>query len=238
MLKKIIVLILLIILLIFVSTEITNDIEIYNEINNTIQISDEKINEDSIKELQEKYNNTDIQAIISIKDTEFKYPVVQTTNNEYYLNHDLYKKEDILGSVFLDYRFNIEESKKNIIYGHNNTNKNMPFSYLENYYNKEFYEKYPYIEIQTSNSKKEYVIFSVYVENENWDYMNGEYTTQEEWKEHYRKIKQKSMYDTGIEINENDNIIILQTCSELKEYTNYKDKYLLVIAKELREERK
>ena len=63
--------------------------------------------------------------------------------------------------------------------------------------------------------------------------MKIDYTSKEEKEAHYQKLKNKSFYDTGINVNANDNLLIIQTCSNLKEYSKYKNKYMLVIAKEI-----
>ena len=54
---------------------------------------------------------------------------------------------------------------------------------------------------------------------------------EKEWLGELKKMKNKSLYDTDIDVNENDDILILQTCSTLQKYEKYEDKYLLVIAK-------
>ena len=48
---------------------------------------------------------------------------------------------------------------------------------------------------------------------------------------HILKLKNKSMYDTNVSVNEDDKILIIQTCSTKKEYSNYENKFLLIIAK-------
>ena len=52
---------------------------------------------------------------------------------------------------------------------------------------------------------------------------------REEYLNHLKKLKSKSMYDTGVEVTKNDEILILQTCSTHKDYHNYQKKYLLII---------
>ena len=56
------------------------------------------------------------------------------------------------------------------------------------------------------------------------------------YNEHLVKYKNKSLYDTGVSVSDNDEIIILQTCSNAKKYRNYNKKYLLVIGKKIFEE--
>ena len=86
-----------------------------------------------------------------------------------------------------------------------------------------------YVDLTTSTTKKKYEIFSVYVEPEDYSYMNINFSSDSEYLNHLKKLKSKSMYDTGVEVTSNDEILILQTCSSLKKYRNYEKKYLLII---------
>ena len=56
------------------------------------------------------------------------------------------------------------------------------------------------------------------------------------YNEYLKKYQSNSMYQTDVEVNDGDNILILQTCSNHPKYSNYKKKYLLVIGKKIKEE--
>ena len=185
--------------------------------------------EDLVETLRKQYNNNDIIGTIEIPGTEINENILQTTNNDYYLKHDNYGNYDIYGSVFLDYRCS-KDSKKLLIFGHNDFKDATPFSNLENYYEKSYYEKNKYIDIMIDNEKMKYQIFSVYIEPEDFTYMNLK-INDEQYRNDLVKYKNKSLYDTNVEVSENDKILILQTCSNHKDYKKYKDKYLLIIAK-------
>lgn len=85
------------------------------------------------------------------------------------------------------------------------------------------------VDLTTSTTKKRYEIFSVYVEPTDYSYMNINFNSEEEYLNHLKKLKSKSMYDTGVEVTKDDEILILQTCSTHKDYHNYQKKYLLII---------
>ena len=57
------------------------------------------------------------------------------------------------------------------------------------------------------------------------------FNTKDEYYNHILKLKNKSMYDTNVLVNKDDKILIIQTCSTKKEYSNYENKFLLIIAK-------
>lgn len=183
-----------------------------------------------VDNLKAKYKNNDIVGKIAIPGTDIDEIVLQSNDNQYYLDHDINKKTDKKGSIFLDFRANINNSKKIIIYGHNSQTYNIPFHELEKYYSKDFYQTHQYVEITTNYGTNKYQIFSVYVENKDWSYLN---MFSENWQNHYQKIKDKSWYDTGVDINENDETLIIQTCSFYSKYKNDARKYIIIAAKKV-----
>lgn len=77
--------------------------------------------------------NGDIVAWIQIPGIEVDYPVVQGEDNEHYLHYTFDGKENIAGSIFLDYRNRADFTDgKVILYGHNMQDGSM-FSNLEKY---------------------------------------------------------------------------------------------------------
>lgn len=199
------------------------DIESNDNITNPINYSD------VITKVREEYNNNDIKGILKIENTDYIVPVLQENDNDYYLNHDAYGNSNYMGSIYLDYRVDIDSSKKLLIYGHNSSKIDMPFKILEEFYDKDYYDNHKYVDLTTSTTKKRYEIFSVYVEPTDYSYMNINFNSEEEYLNHLKKLKSKSMYDTGVEVTKDDEILILQTCSTHKDYHNYQKKYLLII---------
>lgn len=185
-----------------------------------------------VKELQEENNNKDIVGYLNIPGTNISEPVLQSDDNEFYLSHGINKKKNIVGSVYLDYRVKINEGKKNLIYSHNSSSLTVPFKELEKYYDEDFYKEHQFIFLEDTNSKQRYQIFSVFVETKDWSYMKVDFSN-EDFLSHIKTLKEKSWYDTGVTVEESDEVLILQTCSHHKKYTKYKNKYLLVIAKKV-----
>ena len=199
------------------------DIEQNSNVNNPINY------EEIINNLKDKYDNDDVVGILEIDNTDYIVPIMQGEDNDYYLNHTPDGKSNYMGSIYLDYRVDIDSSKKLLIYGHNSSNIDMPFKILEEFYDKAYYDEHKYMEITTSTTKKKYEVFSVHVETSDFTYMNINFASDEDYLEHLKKLKAKSMYDTGVEVTKDDEILILQTCSEHPDYRNYAKKYLLII---------
>lgn len=200
-----------------------------------------KVNENTLKEIEsntpnnqslniidkykKEYNNDDIIGKISIPDTNFSMLFAQTTNNDYYLNHLLNKEYNPLGSAFLDYRVNIDKDKKINIYAHNNGNIKTSFNYLMNYKNKEFFNRYNKIIINTKTNTYIYKVFSIQIVDNNYIHMKLDYQNEEEYKKYINSLLNNSIYKTNINIDEISKILTLQTCTNIKD-----NEYLLVNA--------
>ena len=93
--------------------EIINDYTIINEDDNSNEINDYI----DVKKLKEV--NSDVKGWISIPNTNINYPILQGSNNNYYLNRDINKEYNRNGSIFMDYRNHEFNDNNTIIYGHN-----------------------------------------------------------------------------------------------------------------------
>ena len=82
--------------------KITNDVEFAVKENN-ITVFEE------IENLRKKYNNNDIVGQIEVLNTDFKEPLLQSKDNNYYLRRSPYKNYDVNGSIFLDYRTKVND---------------------------------------------------------------------------------------------------------------------------------
>ena len=200
--------------------------------------NDEEINQNqekmNVKFLKEEYQNDDIRAILRIKGTSYEQVIPQSDNNKFYLKKGLNKKYDVNGTPFLDYRVNVNNSRKLLIYGHNSSKIDMSFKILENYYDENYFKKHPYLELETEEGIKTYEIFSVYVETKDYSYYNKvTFSNDDDFIKHVMYLKDKSFYDTGVMVSKTDNILILQTCSTMSKYKNLKKKFMLIISKEI-----
>lgn len=198
------------------------------EDNHSVYVDSEselQINYD-INKLQNEYQNTDIIAYLYIPDI-LSYPIVKSSDNDYYLNHQLDHSENIKGSPFMDYRVNFED-RKILIYGHSGKQEDLPFLILHKYEDESFYKKHPRIFLFSKKKKYTYDIFSSYIEKNDFDYVNINSFRGLTWKEHLEKLKNKSNYNIPVTLNDDSKILILQTCNEGESLQ--KGKYKLIIA--------
>lgn len=161
--------------------------------------------------------NKDTVAWIKVNNTNINYPVVQSTDNSYYLNKAFDGTTNHAGWIFADYRNNMKEFDRNtIIYGHSRLNQTM-FGSLKNVLQKSWYEnKSNYIiNLSTPTENTMWQIFSVYtIEPESY-YITTSFLTDESYQTFLNTIQSRSIYDFSVQLSNDDKILTLSTCSNL-----------------------
>lgn len=174
----------------------------------------EKIAEYDFDKLKEI--NTDIVGFIEVDNTNISYPVVKSSDNRYYLNHSYKKEKNNIGSIFLDYRNDLDNlSKNNIIYGHGRLDNTM-FGSLNNLLNSsnlDSKESY-YITLSTPKSIMTFKIFSVYTIPKEGYYIKTYFSSNKYFKEFLETIMKRSIYNFNTDVNTNDKILTLSTCKD------------------------
>lgn len=174
----------------------------------------EKIKEYDFDKL--KKINSDVVGFIEVDNTYVSYPIVKSDNNSYYLNHSFEKEINAMGSIFLDYRNDLDNlSKNNIIYGHGRLDNTM-FGSLNNLLdssNLDSKESY-YITLSTPNSIMTFKIFSVYTIPKEGYYIKTYFSSNEYFKEFLETIMKRSIYNFNTDVNTNDKILTLSTCKD------------------------
>lgn len=163
--------------------------------------------------VKEEEKNKDEKLTLSINDLIQNEKVMQTTDNEFYMNHNNKKEKFIGGSLFVDYRIDLNNTRKIIIYGHSSSTVDIPFTKLLGYKKQSFLINHPNIELTYPDKKEIYQIFTVMLLKEDYFYTRLAFS-DEKFKSHLEELKKKSIYDTGINIENTNKILILQTCSQ------------------------
>ena len=210
---------------------------------NDIKVDESKINDDVTKRMLQlkelKKTNQDIVAWLEIPNSNISFPVLQGTDNDYYMTHTYNKQYSSDGSIFLDKDFKWEPQSSNfLIYGHNNKNGNM-FQDLLQYKDENYYKEHQRIRLTTEKEDKEYEILSaflsrVYYKNEEnvfryYYFINAE--SQEEYNKFIEESKKASLYDTGVTAEYGEQLLTLSTCEYSQE-----DGRFAIVAKKVNEE--
>ncbi len=173
---------------------------------------------------------------LKIDDTNIDYPVMQTVNNEYYLDHNFNQEYDKNGSLFLDKDCNAAFPNTNmIIYGHHMKSGKM-FGNL-NYYSKEsYYKEHPQIQFDTIYEEGIYDIMYVFrsrIYNEDEVvfkyYQFFDVNSADEFYSAMDEMARISLYDTGVTADYGDKLITLSTCDSSEE-----DGRFVVVAKKVK----
>ena len=205
--------------------EVIEDVNYINEIDETSK-DDESVLDKYYLKYSKAYDkllnlNNDTVGWLFINDTNINYPIVQTVDNEYYLNHSYNKVRNIEGWLFVDYRNNTDILNKNtIVYGHNSMIDNGPmFSTLVNTLNSNWYNKQDNLIIDFSIKGVDYKwkIFSIYITKKTNEYLSVDFT-DEEFANFITSIKSSSIKDFNVDVEKTDKILTLSTCYQNNKY--------------------
>ena len=158
--------------------------------------------------------NSDTVGWIFMRNSNINYPVVQTNNNNFYLNHDYSKKYNDAGWVYMDYRNNPDSFDKNtIIYAHSRVDRSM-FGTLRNAVKRSWFEDKDNHVIKFSTPKENtlWMVFSSYTINAESYYLKTDFTDDKDYAKWLEKIRNRSKFDYNTEVNSNDKILTLSSC--------------------------
>ena len=174
-----------------------------------------KIRLDEVDFNQLKQKNPDTVVWLSVDRTNINYPIVQTNDNDFYLDHTFDKSYRGTGWTFMDYRNNSDMSDSNtIFYGHNLLNKTS-FGSVSNIFTNEWQKNSnKRIVVLTDNFKYYYTIFSAYYIDPEVYYLQTNFASDSEKLEFLNTLKSRSIIDFGESVDAIDDIITLSTCTE------------------------
>ena len=207
-----------------------------NTFEDLIEIVEENIeNQEERKiDINKLYEeNKDIVGWLKIDNTTINYPIMQNINDpNYYLHRDFYKNYSSYGTPYMAKQCNLN-SDNIVIYGHHMKNNKM-FGELEKYKSKDFYNNHKIITFTTLEKEYSYEIFAVfkttvYTKNTFRYYENINFENKKMYDDFINICKDKSLYQTGIEIKDKEKLITLSTC----EYSN-KNSRLVIVARKIK----
>lgn len=158
--------------------------------------------------------NNETIGWLTVNNTKVNYPVVQHTDNDYYLKRDFNKNSNSYGWIYMDYRNNIYNMSNNtIIWGHNLKN-GMMFGTLRYATNESWYKNKDnqIITFNTKIKNMKWQIFSIYKLPVTNDYLYANFGDLNEFQTFLDMIRSRSIYDFGINVSKDDHILTLSTC--------------------------
>lgn len=198
--------------------------------------TEEQVSDEILEKYKTLYNkNKSLIGWVKIDDTNIDYPVMQTQNNEYYLDHNYNQEYDKNGSIFLDMACNPLRPNTNlIIYGHHMKSGKM-FGNLNAYSNRSYYEDHKYIQFDTIYQEGLYqvmYVFRSHIYNEDeivfkyYQFIDA--ATPEEFDSNMQEMSQLALYDTGVTAVYGDKLLTLSTCDSAEA-----DGRFVVVAKKI-----
>ena len=167
--------------------------------------------------------NGDVVAWIYAPGTAINYPVVQGTDNEYYLKRMLDGRSNGAGTIFMDCRNDAAMTDFNtILYGHNMKNGSM-FGYLTRYRNQGWYDTHPVMWLVTPEETYKIDVLAgrtVKADDAAYTIYNSEETFQA-WLEDFVS---KSDFRSETAVEDAAQIVALSTCT----YTYDDARYVLI----------
>ncbi len=158
--------------------------------------------------------NSDTVGYIHINNTNINYPIVQTTDNDYYLEHSFDKKENDAGWIFLDYRSNLSDLGDNtIIYGHARMDRTL-FGSLISTLSDDWQKNRDNYIIYLSTPKENMIfqIFSIYTTQKESYYITPNFTSNSKKQLWLDTMAERNIAPINTKVNINDKILTLSTC--------------------------
>jgi len=160
-----------------------------------------------------KNQNEDVVGWLKIDGIKLSYPIMQSVDNEYYLNHTFQKNTHFAGSIFMDCENSPDFSDYNIIlYGHNMKNGSM-FGSLKKYQSKEFFAQNPFFWIYTPEKIYKYKVFSCREVSIHSGSYQIQFEDRKDFSSYIYDAAKASFVKHDIPSYEKDAIVTLSTCT-------------------------
>lgn len=159
--------------------------------------------------------NSDCIGWISACSNRIDYPIVKSKDNVEYLTKTVTGAENKSGAIFADKDCTDPFNQfQTLVFGHNMKNGSM-FHYLVNYRDKDYYDNHRLIYVRTEHQLLTYEVFAAYREAASDSCIYDSVLNPDDRAAFLKKVKEKSLYNTNVQLSTSDRILTLVTC----EYT-------------------
>ena len=155
----------------------------------------------------------DIRGWIWLEGTKVDYPVMQSKDNDYYLNRAVNGTWNKVGTPFMDFRNNGDFSDRlTVIYGHYMGDGSM-FTDIHNYKSQKFYDEHPYIDLYTPDGNYRILpVAGVYQNVEYWDF-TFDYESDNSFLHQIDTWKALSTFKSDTAYDADDRFVVLTLCT-------------------------
>lgn len=159
----------------------------------------------------------DIVGWLYMPESVINYPVVQGSDNDYYLHRFYDGTPNSGGTLFVDYVCASDFSGRNtIIYGHNMMNGSM-FAALNQYKDQAFFDEHPVMYLNTPAQNYKIEFFSGYVSDPEGLIYSSSFSSEEEFASFLDAIRAHSVFSSPVAVTSADRIVTLSTCANTSE---------------------
>lgn len=159
--------------------------------------------------------NPDVIGWIDVYGTEIDYPVLQSDDNDKYMDETVTGEYSTAGSIFLDYRNSSDFSDfNNILYGHFMDERKM-FGDIDNFRGRKFFEEHRYGKLYRNDKKSLGIEFFAIIRTTGADRRIFEAGTQDVQmkRDLIDYLFDNAIRSRDISVTENDNIVLMNTCT-------------------------
>ena len=202
--------------------ELAADIQKAQELNESIRpeiIAEDKQNDEPVHDNLEKARLLDenVAAWVSIPGTTIDYPIVQGTDNSYFLTHTLDGEYNQHGTPFLDVRCDPNfEGLTSIVYGHHFYNDDsIVFGALYYYKSKDYMAQHPTATLILPYEVHEVKLFAYLNVNSTSNAYTAKLETQQDKQDYLDYLFDTALYTTieRSKLNADSRLLLLSTCT-------------------------
>ncbi|MDO4807012.1 MAG: class B sortase [Coriobacteriales bacterium] len=188
-----------------------------------VKLSDEDDNPPDVDWEALKAMNPDIVGWLQVPGTVVNYPVLHTTDNEYYLNRAPDKSESIGGSVFMDFENTVPGmvDAQTIIYGHHMRNGSQ-FKQIADMDDQKLFDGIKTVWYVTEQGAyKLEPVFLYYINENDTDVRQFTFKDQKEFQEYLHKYLDQAVTrraDADQIVDKAKHVLTLSTCNYYEGY--------------------
>lgn len=164
--------------------------------------------------------NSDIVGWLYCPDTVINYPVVQSQDHDYYLNHGFDKASNTTGTLFADRASVSGITQSNfIIYGHNMKDESM-FGTFKYYVDASYYNQHPILYYMTPNGSYRIELISAHITEATADNFPTYFSSTSAQQEYLNRITSSAYWVNYDAVTTDYQIITMSTCTSGSGYSD------------------